>query len=159
MTVDGEVRVVEEQDFVYRDRPGTASPAQPETPDARAARTPRPWQLEIEPHPILLFRFSALTWNTHRIHYDRPYATDVESYAGLVVHGPLLALLLLELPRRLAPDRQVVTFSWRTHRPLFEYDRIEALGGLSGDDGVIAALSAGSGGRPAVEGTAELAAR
>ena len=69
--------------------------------------------------PVLLARFSALTYNGHRIHYDTPYATGVEGYPDLVIHGPLLALLALELPRRHAPDATVAEFAYRLVRPAF----------------------------------------
>ena len=72
-----------------------------------------------------LFRFSALTYNGHRIHYDQPYATAVEGYPGLVVHGPLLALLALELPRRHAPE-PVTEFAYRLIRPAFAGAVVEA---------------------------------
>ncbi|GAA3094087.1 MaoC family dehydratase N-terminal domain-containing protein [Pseudonocardia yunnanensis] len=119
---DGAPALVEEQDFAYRSQPaGEArglpekAPAANEAPDA----PPEGWQLRVRPDEAMLFRFSALTYNTHRIHYDHPYVTGVEGYPGLVVHGPLLALLLLELPRRFAPERPVTTFSYRLQRPAF----------------------------------------
>ena len=65
------------------------------------------WRLAVTATPPLLFRFSALTANAHRIHYDQPYCTDVERYPGLVVHGPLLAVLMAELPRRHALGRRI----------------------------------------------------
>lgn len=83
------------------------------------------WEFGVDADPVLLFRFSALTYNGHRIHYDLPYATGVESYPGLVVHGPLLALLALELPRVHAPH-QLTTFDYRLVRPSFAPARITA---------------------------------
>lgn len=80
------------------------------------------------PDPVLLFRFSALTYNGHRIHYDRPYATQAEGYPDLVVHGPLLALLALELPRVHAPGRRVRAFDYRLVRPAFMPSRIVSTG-------------------------------
>ena len=77
------------------------------------------WVDTVTPDPVMLFRFSALTFNGHRIHYDRPYATAVEGYPGLVVHGPLTAVLLMELVRRRA-DRPVVGFSFQGRAPLFD---------------------------------------
>jgi 3-methylfumaryl-CoA hydratase len=119
---DGALALVEEQDFAYRSQPAGEvrglpgkAPAASEAPDAR----PEGWQLRVHPDEAMLFRFSALTYNTHRIHYDHPYVTGVEGYPGLVVHGPLLALLLLELPRRFAPERRVATFAYRLQRPAF----------------------------------------
>ena len=74
----------------------------------------------MTPDPVLLFRFSALIFNGHRIHYDRRYATEVEGYPGLVVHGPLTALLLLDLVRREAPGRALARFDYQAVRPLFD---------------------------------------
>lgn len=149
-TVAGRPRLVEEQDLVYRESPEVASPpsAVPAVtaavPAASAVLPPSagPWRLELRPDPVLLFRFSALTWNAHRIHYDRPYAVEVEGHAGLVVHGPLLALLLLELPRRFAADRVLESFSWRARQPLFDHDLLRMVGGPAG--GRRASLTAGS---------------
>lgn len=77
------------------------------------------WTREIVPDPVLLFRYSALTFNGHRIHYDRPFALE-EGYAGLVVHAPLVATLLADLLRRSLPDAVVATFTFRAIRPLFD---------------------------------------
>ena len=74
----------------------------------------------MTPDPVLLFRFSALTFNGHRIHYDHPYSTKVEGYPGLIVHGPLLALLLLDLVRREHPSAALSAFSFRAFRPVFD---------------------------------------
>jgi len=98
--VADEVRVVDEQDLVYRCGPPATAPL-PAAPAATSSSpVAEPWRLRIHPDPALLFRFSALTYNAHRIHYDPRYATEVEGHPGLLVHGPPLALLLLELPRR-----------------------------------------------------------
>jgi 3-methylfumaryl-CoA hydratase len=97
-----EPAIVEFHDIVYRDakRPGDVEP-----PPQRA-ETGAAWQREIVPDDVLLFRYSALTFNGHRIHYDRRYVTAVEGYPGLIVHGPLIATLLLDLLRRNAPTRR-----------------------------------------------------
>ncbi|GEL18043.1 FAS1-like dehydratase domain-containing protein [Pseudonocardia asaccharolytica] len=120
-TQDGAVALVEEQDIVYRSQRDGFGEAAAQAPVAAEPppAAPGTWRLRLDPDPALLFRFSALTYNAHRIHYDEPYVTGVEGYPGLVVHGPLLALLLLELPRRHAPDRQVVSFEFRLSRPAF----------------------------------------
>ena len=97
-----------------------AAPQPPGNPGALAAPGPSgAWRAELATDPVLLFRFSALTYNGHRIHYDRPYATRVEGYPDLVVHGPLLALLALELPRLHAPGGTVRSFGYRLARPAF----------------------------------------
>jgi 3-methylfumaryl-CoA hydratase len=73
----------------------------------------------VVPDPVLLFRFSALTFNGHRIHYDQPYVTGVEGYPGLIVHGPLLGLLQIELARRSTAARTPSTFEFRALSPVF----------------------------------------
>ena len=78
------------------------------------------WHREIHPDPVLLFRYSAVTFNSHRIHYDHPYVTRVEGYPGLVVHGPLTATLLIDLFRRSAPGVTLKTFAFRAMRPLYD---------------------------------------
>ena len=91
------------------------------------------WHLELGTEPSLLFRFSALTYNAHRIHYDREYATGVEGYSGLVVHGPLQAIGLAELCRRNA-GRQLVSFKFKALRPAFDGVPLRLRGRWSGQD-------------------------
>jgi hydroxyacyl-ACP dehydratase HTD2-like protein with hotdog domain len=116
--------VVDEQDIVYRSgedegRRGMLSLSTDEAPASDAA-----WQLALRPDSRLLFRISALTANAHRIHYDEPYVRDVEGYPGLVVHGPLLVLLMLELVR----DKQIRSLSYRLRSPVFAGEHLRALG-------------------------------
>lgn len=110
--------LTESQDIVYRAAaaPGTPAPA----PSAPPLQGQSDWQRSITPDPVLLFRYSALTFNGHRIHYDRPYAVQEEGYAGLVVHGPLIATLLLDLLRRNLPDAQVLGYQFRAVRPTLD---------------------------------------
>ena len=118
------VALHEQHDIVYREppRPGAAAaPPQPAPHDEAFAR-------EIVPDPVLLFRYSALTFNGHRIHYDRKYVTEVEGYPGLVVHGPLIATLLLDLLRRERPDGRVRRFEFRAQRPVFDIHRFAVCG-------------------------------
>jgi 3-methylfumaryl-CoA hydratase len=107
--------LAEEHDIVYRDapRPGDAAPA------GRRAPVVAEWRREIIPDEVLLFRYSALTFNGHRIHYDRRYVTTVEGYPGLIVHGPLIATLLADLSRR-NEIRAPRAFSFRAVSPLFD---------------------------------------
>ena len=77
---------------------------------------------------MLLFRYSALTFNGHRIHYDHPYATEVEGYPGLIVHGPLIATLLLDLLRREHPDARVRRSAFKAMRPVFDIHRFSVCG-------------------------------
>ncbi len=119
LAVDGETVVTEHEDYVLREAATTASdaaapaPAQapPQTLPARIART-------LTPDETLLFRFCAVTYNAHRIHYDAPYATGREGYPALVVNGPLTALLALELARE-AAGREPAAFGYRLMHPLF----------------------------------------
>jgi 3-methylfumaryl-CoA hydratase len=115
--------VIEEQDIVYREPPrpgGTPPPVEP-APRGR-------WRRTIVPDDVLLFRYSALTFNGHRIHYDRRYVTGEEGYAGLVVHGPLLATLLLDLVRRELPAATVARFRFRGLRPTVDTTPITVQG-------------------------------
>jgi 3-methylfumaryl-CoA hydratase len=107
--------LIEEHDIVYRDlpQPGEA----PATP--KPVRTDDTWRRDIHPTDPLLFRYSALTFNSHRIHYDRRYVTETEGYPGLIVHGPLIATLLIDLLRR-NTDRAVASFRFRAVSPLFD---------------------------------------
>ena len=111
----------EEQDIVYRHmpQPGQAAPAGQAAPDDAT------WQRRITPTPAWLFRYSALTFNAHRIHYDRPYATQAEGYPGLVVHGPLIATLLVDLVQRHHPEALVRGFSFKAVRPTFDLQPFE----------------------------------
>ena len=106
----------EEHDIVYREdpKPGSAAAAPPEAP------VEADWQRRLEPSPILLFRYSALTFNGHRIHYDRQYAAEVEGYPGLVFHGPLTATLLFDLLLEQNPGCWVSSYQFRAVSPLFD---------------------------------------
>lgn len=92
-----------------------------------------PWRRRIEPNPILLFRFSALTFNSHRIHYDRPWAMDVEGYPGLLVHGPLTSTLLIDFARDENPGRTVVSYTTQARAPLFDTAGFELRGRPAAD--------------------------
>jgi 3-methylfumaryl-CoA hydratase len=107
--------ITEEHDIVYRDAPspGEAPPA------PKPAPADSTWHRAITPDDVLLFRYSALTFNGHRIHYDRRYVTTEEGYPGLIVHGPLLATLLVDLFRR-NDTRPVKSFSFRALSPVFD---------------------------------------
>jgi 3-methylfumaryl-CoA hydratase len=128
LIVDGGTVGVEEQDVVYRSEPDGTAPRAVPRPETGVPEPIGEWRHELATDPVLLFRFSALTYNGHRIHYDWPYATEDEGYPDLVVHGPLLALLALELPRVHAPDRAVRTFDYRLVRPVFVPSRIVSAG-------------------------------
>ena len=110
--------LVEEHDIVYRAGAQAGDPAStPQKPTLHGQQT---WSRTIVPDDVLLFRYSALTFNGHRIHYDRQYVTQVEGYPGLIVHGPLIATLLLDLLRRQLRGARVVAFEFRALRPTFD---------------------------------------
>jgi hydroxyacyl-ACP dehydratase HTD2-like protein with hotdog domain len=122
------VAIEEEQDIVYRGAEGAAvkpAPAAPAWPDA-VTRT-------VVPDPVMLFRYSALTGNGHRIHYDHPYVTEVEGYPGLVVHGPLQATLMAALALEAAPGRALRRFAFRGKRPCFDGRPLAVLVRREGD--------------------------
>ncbi|MBE0550019.1 MAG: MaoC family dehydratase N-terminal domain-containing protein [Rubrivivax sp.] len=123
-----EPALVEFHDIVYRNakQPGDAEPSPQPAPQGAA------WQREITPDDVLLFRYSALTFNGHRIHYDRRYATEVEGYPGLVVHGPLIATLLLDLLHRHDPGADLAAFRFKAVRPTFEGHPFHVCGARDG---------------------------
>ena len=144
LAVDGTAVGIEEQDIVYRSQPDGAPAPQVPRPETGMPDPEGEWRLELATGPVLLFRFSALTYNAHRIHYDRDYATRAEGYPDLVVHGPLLALLALELPRVHAPGRPVRAFDYRLARPAFVPARIVAAGRPGGSAAELVAGAAGA---------------
>ncbi len=124
---DGQICITEEQDIVYR------APAAPRLQGS----LPIPdggWRQTIQPDPVMLFRYSAVTFNGHRIHYDLPYARDVEGYPGLVVHGPMIATLMVRAFKQAHPDRTVRTLSYQGLRPLIAPRPFE-VGGVMLEDG------------------------
>jgi 3-methylfumaryl-CoA hydratase len=127
--------ITEFHDIVYREAP---QPGAVEAPP-RAAPAAATWERTVVPDDVLLFRYSALTFNGHRIHYDRRYVTEVEGYPGLVVHGPLLATLLLDLLRRQRPDAAVARYEFRAMRPIFDTHAFKVCGD-PGPDGKSARL-------------------
>jgi 3-methylfumaryl-CoA hydratase len=116
-------------DIVYRPNPEPGAPV--------AAGEPAPdasWSERIVPDDVLLFRYSALTFNGHRIHYDRRYVTGVEGYPGLIVHGPLLATLLAGLGGRRFAGREPKSFTFRALKPVFDLHPFEVCGSPDGAD-------------------------
>jgi len=107
------VAIVEEQDIVYREAAKKGDPL----PPGKQAPASAQWTRRVMPDAVMLFRYSALTFNGHRIHYDKDYAINEEHYSGLVVHGPLQATLLLDLCRQNAPA-PVRKFEYRAQYPL-----------------------------------------
>jgi 3-methylfumaryl-CoA hydratase len=147
--------LAEEHDIVYREAPRAGVPKQAPQPAPQPAPGDADFVREIAPDPVLLFRYSALTFNGHRIHYDRRYVTEVEGYPGLVVHGPLIATLLLDLVRRNLPQAHVRRFAFKAVRPLFDIHPFAVCGRQR--DGAIALWARDHEGALAMEATAELA--
>jgi 3-methylfumaryl-CoA hydratase len=136
----GALAVLEEQDLVFCSKSAavpnraTQPPAAEPDPDSRRA---------VSLGPVELFRFSALTFNAHRIHYDRDYARSVEGYRGLVVHGPYVAVLLLDHYLRACPQAPVARLSYRAQSPLFESERFELCSRATASGASLWARSAG----------------
>ena len=115
---NSDLAILEEHDIVYRDKPNPIS-----APTPRKKSETKPDFSEIfTPDPVLLFRYSALTFNGHRIHYDREYATQVEGYPGLVVHGPLLATLLIDRFQKNNMNLAIRSYEFRALHPVFDLD-------------------------------------
>ncbi|MDB5698926.1 MAG: hypothetical protein JWN69_1730, partial [Alphaproteobacteria bacterium] len=162
-SADGNVVVRERQTIVYREAaPATATAT---TPATTGASSPPPaaeagpdlsgwtWHRDVTPSEVLLFRYSALTFNSHRIHYDLPYVTAVEGYPGLVVQGPLTASLLLDLcARQLGPDA-LAGFAFRARSPAFAGQPLHLVGRRDGSEVMLAAL--GHDGRTIITATAK----
>jgi 3-methylfumaryl-CoA hydratase len=122
---NGTIAVIETQTLVYRDAPRPdAAPSPP--PPGETRFDPSGWDAHrvLTPDPRLLFRYSALTFNTHRIHYDAPYAQGVERYRGLVVHGPLTASLLLQLAAAELGENRLRSFAFRGLSPAIADERL-----------------------------------
>jgi 3-methylfumaryl-CoA hydratase len=143
--------ISEAHDIVYRGLPAPGSAATPQR-----APTDETFARTVVPDDVLLFRYSALTFNGHRIHYDRRYVTEVEGYPGLVVHGPLIATLLLDLLRRERPTATVARFDFKAVSPLFDLHPFELCGRPDGERG-FALWARNHEGGLAMQATAEVA--
>jgi len=144
----GEIAVVEEHDIVYRE------PAKPGDPPPSAKPAPRiaAWRRELVADPVMLFRYSALTFIGQRIHYDLDYCRQ-EGYPGLVVHGPLQTLLILDLCRR-NEARPVKKLDYRALHPMFHFERFSVNGELSADSAMSELWTANAAGMVAMQATA-----
>jgi 3-methylfumaryl-CoA hydratase len=149
VTAAGDVAVVEEHDIVYREaaKPGDAPPSGKPAPREAA------WRRELTADPVMLFRYSALTFIGTRIHYDLDYCRDVEGYPGLVVHGPLQTLLMLDLCRRNDP-RPVARFDYRALHPVFHFERFSINGNPSRDRSKTDLWTTNAAGHVAMQATA-----
>jgi 3-methylfumaryl-CoA hydratase len=147
ISCDGRLCISEEQDIVYREAITSAAPA-PQLYDGVAQ-----WSRTVEPDTTLLFRYSALTFNSHRIHYDRTYARDEEGYPDLVVHGPLTATLLQQFAVERGAGRRLARFDFRGVTPLF-VGRAFQLEARQAEDGTLALWARGPDGELAMSATA-----
>lgn len=124
----------EEHDIVYRDAADPNAPPPPEKPAPDSGT----WSRTIDPDPVLLFRYSALTFNGHRIHYDLRYVMEEEGYPGLIVHGPLIATFLMDLCRR-ESAKPLARFAYRAMSPVFDTASF-SVNGEPSEDGMTAKL-------------------
>ena len=145
----GEVAVVEELDIVYREAAKAGVTPPPANPAPRQAA----WRRELTADPVMLFRYSALTFIGHRIHYDLDYCRQEEGYPGLVVHGPLQALLILDLCRR-HEARPVKRFDYRALHPVFHFERFSVNANPSADATRAELWTANAAGEVAMQATA-----
>lgn len=152
ISVQGKPVIHEEHDIVYRDGllPDTS------LVNSKSAPTDAHWSRQISPDPVQLFRYSALTFNGYRIHYDRSYATDVGGYPGLIVHGPLIASLLTDLLTRELPNQTISEFSFRAIAPLFDTEPFSVYGRLEPEGHNVVLWAANSRGELAMQAEALL---
>jgi 3-methylfumaryl-CoA hydratase len=149
---DSAVALTEFHDIVYREAPQPDDVA----PSPKKAPTDETWCKRWVPDDVLLFRYSALTFNGHRIHYDRRYVTTVEGYPGLIVHGPLIATLLLDLLRHQLPDAVVRKYEFRAVRPIFDIHPFEVCGAPQADGRTVRLWARDHEGWLAMEAVAEI---
>jgi len=148
----GGLAIVDEHDIVYREETGQGASARPGDPAPDNAQ----WTETVDPDATLLFRYSALTFNGHRIHYDREYATGTEGYAGLVVHGPLLATMMVGLAGRAMRDKRVSAFEFRGQRPIMDIETFTVNAAPDGAD-ALSVWVANEDGMLAMKGRTEFA--
>ncbi|HZX88208.1 MAG TPA: MaoC family dehydratase N-terminal domain-containing protein, partial [Reyranella sp.] len=136
------VSFVEDHDIVYRE---AAKPGETQR-EPKPAPTDATWSKRIMADPVLLFRFSALTFNGHRIHYDQPYVTGTEGYPGLIVHGPLMGMVQIELARRANPDKIPRSFEFRALAPVYAGAAFSVHARQEGDGGIATWIADRNGG-------------
>ena len=147
-----ESAITEFHDIVYREAP-KPNDVPPTPQPAPAGAT---WKRRWVPDDVLLFRYSALTFNGHRIHYDRRYVTEIEGYPGLVVHGPLIATLLLDLLRCQYPDAEVIEYRFKAVRPIFDINPFSVCGEPLADGKTFHLWAKDHDGRLAMDATATI---
>lgn len=148
---EGTEHLTEQQDIVYREPDGATKKSAPAPMEVKAWT----WTQDIVTDPVMLFRYSAVTFNGHRIHYDHSYVTQEEGYPGLVVHGPLLATLMLESLREKLPHERVASFRFAGKAPVFSGQKFQAAGKADLDNNAVE-LAILRGGQIAMTGQAML---
>jgi 3-methylfumaryl-CoA hydratase len=153
ITADGKPATTDRHTIVYREAASA--------PEGSAAKPPRAdspapdgwdWTRSVRPNEVMLFRYSALTFNSHRIHYDHPYVTEVEGYPGLVTHGPLTATLLLDAFKSTHPEAAVTRYRFTAKSPLFANEQIHLVGRET-ESGVHELQAIAPGGKTAIAAT------
>ncbi len=142
--------IVEEREFVYSDSHGSAPAPAPNLPGPA-------WKKTLDPSPVLLFRYSALRFNSHRIHYDRKYAMEVEGAPGLIVQSSLLGQLLIELCRENLPQKRLASISRTNRQVVYDLGPITLCGAPSSDGKSATVWVLDQKGAPAIHGTATFA--
>ncbi|MBU4530323.1 MAG: MaoC family dehydratase N-terminal domain-containing protein [Hoeflea sp.] len=142
INADGVLCIREEQDLVYREAARGPAAGKPEWMEAPQGAQ---FSETVRPDPVMLFRYSALTFNSHRIHYDRNHSVETEGHGGLVVHGPLIATLLVDLLGRNASWHPLRSFCFKAVSPLYDTSPFEISGRME-DDGAILWAHSGTGG-------------
>jgi 3-methylfumaryl-CoA hydratase len=131
----GRLILTEEDDIVYKQAPKSNATVASINEGLKAPANKAQWSDAIRPDPVLLFKYSALTFNGHRIHYDRDFCKEEFGYPGLVVHGPLIATLLIELVRKELPYAKISEYSFRAKGPIFDFQSFK-VEGFKDDDQV-----------------------
>ena len=139
------VAMIEDREFVYFDKQGPAPEAAPTLPQTD-------WRRTLNPDPVLLFRYSALRFNSHRIHYDRKYAMEEEGAPGLIVQSSLLGQLLIELCRAQAPDKSIAAIRRVNRHVVFDTGSITLCAAPSGDGKSAGIWVLDQKGAPAIDG-------
>ncbi len=156
-TVDTPAALTEFHDIVYRDAPRPQDVAAPPVAAPLVDAAHGAWSHEWVPDDVLLFRYSALTFNGHRIHYDRRYVTETEGYPGLIVHGPLIATLLVDGLRHQHPLARLSRFEFRAMRPIFDIHRFNICGAPQADGKTFRLWASDHEGALAMDATAVIA--
>jgi 3-methylfumaryl-CoA hydratase len=144
--------VVEERDMVMlSEQRAAAAPSTPPPVPGQAT-----WQQVMEPNPPLLFRFSAIRFNSHRIHYDRDYVTKVEKLPGLVVQSSLISQLMMEMCRKELPARQLQSFDFKSFRQIYDTGKFTIAGAPAAASGEATLWALDSEGKLAMMATAKL---